>query len=105
MSGDNIYLEFTFTSVCVYITDWTHHMDFIRLQVEQSPVNGQYPSFNRDRWKRDLERYQREFTTITGKNTTYHIKAYGKNYEQIKALAIRYHVARTDGIINKYRLD
>lgn len=83
------WLEFTFSEAGVFIIDWTHTL--------------------MGHWKhgheREFNRLQREFTTIAGKHHTYHVKAYGRDYEQTKALAIWYHTNKTSGNLSTYRLD
>lgn len=102
---NEVWLEFCFSDSGVFISDWTHHMIFIKEQIRVAPVSGQYPSFTRERWKQEYWRYQSEFTTITGKAQTYHVKAYGKSHDEIKSLAIWYHVNKANGNFRKYRLD
>jgi len=83
------WLEFTFSEAGVFISDWTHTITTHWMHDH----------------KRDYWRLHREFTTIAGKTHTYHIKALGRDNEQIKALAIWYHTQRASGNIRTYRLD
>lgn len=83
------WLDCTVTENGVFVSDWTHTMMcHWRLGHE-----------------REFRRLQREFTTIHGKTHTYNIKANGLSYEQKKALAVAYHIARENGNIVKHRLD
>lgn len=83
------WIEVTTTENGVFISDWTHTM--------------------MGHWKnghmREFNRLQKNFVTIAGKTHTYNVWTYGKTYEQCKAIAIWYHVNRTNGTIRKYRLD
>lgn len=92
------WLDVTITDDCVYISDWTHTMQFIDIKRNERIPDGH-------KWEQDYWRYQREFTTIAGKTHTYHIRGLGLSREQCKAIAIKYHVAKADGSIRKHRLD
>lgn len=92
------WLDVTITEDFIYLSDWTHTMEFIDKKRNERIPDGH-------KWERDFWRYQREFVTIKGKTHTYHIKGLGLTYEQCKAIAIKYHIESTNGNIRKYRLD
>lgn len=89
MNTIETWLEVTITDNHVFFSDWTHTMML--------------------HWKlgheREFRNLQKHFMTVAGKTHTYHIWSYGLNYEQCKAIAIKYHIARESGNIGKYRLD
>lgn len=92
------WLDVTIADNVVYISDWTHTMKFLDRMRNSKIKDGH-------KWEQDYWRFQKDFVTVKGKTHTYHVKGLGLSNEQCKAIAIRYHVERTNGNISKYRLD